>query len=67
MEVEFQSLRDMFQYNNYFGIDLYKGKGVDIVLNGSDLSQLKKKILPATSKFSLHPKHPNSSLTHAKF
>ena len=43
MEVEFQSLRDMFQYNNYFGIDLYKGKGVDIVLNGSDLSQLKKK------------------------
>ena len=42
MEAEFQSLREMFQHNNYFGIDLYNGKGVDAVLNGSDLIQLKK-------------------------
>ena len=42
MEADFQSIRKMFQFNNYLGVDLYKGNGVDLVLNGSDLHKIKK-------------------------
>ena len=37
------SIRDIFKGSNYFGIDLLKGPGVDLVMNGQDIQKLNKK------------------------
>ena len=38
------SIRDLFNKNDYTGVDIIEGPNVDFVINGSQLDKLKKKI-----------------------
>ena len=38
------SVKKYFKSNNYLGVDIYPGPNVDIVIDGSRLKELKKKI-----------------------